>query len=653
VAAEAFRPGSDGQTTEVMCGIAGIADPSGRPVDAALLKRMCDAMVHRGPDDEGYHLDPETSSESYLCGCSVGLAMRRLAIIDLRTGKQPIHNEDRTIWVVLNGEIYNYRELRAELERRGHGFSTHSDTEVIVHAYEEYGLDVPRLLRGMFAFALWDARRRSLLLARDRIGKKPLLYCMKGGKLIFASEFQALLEHPEVPRAPDQSAIWEYISFGYVPAPKTAFRGVRKLKPGHTLVWQNGQIRISRYWELDFSRKIQISLQEASERLLELLRDAVRVRLVADVPIGAFLSGGIDSSAVVAFMNEFASGKVKTFSIGFQDQDFSELGHARRVAERFQTDHHEMIVRPDVAEVLPILVRHYGEPYADSSAIPTYYLAKMTRQHVTVALNGDGGDECFAGYERYVAMRLAELYRRLPRSLGRLIIEPAIAALPQSGWSRSKFGRARRFLGAIALPGPERYLKWISVFDQQTKLQLCTPQLIGLAQPDPLEGFKAGLAGNGQLDMVDRALMADTIYYLPNDLLVKVDIASMAASLEARSPFLDHHLMEFAASLPAEYKLRGMSTKYLLKRALRGILPEENLCRRKMGFGVPVGRWMRNELKGLLVETLLSERALRRGYFRPEALRQIIVEHLEARRDHSHGLWALLMLELWHSEFID
>ncbi len=617
---------------------------------------MCDAIAHRGPDDDGFyvHTAPETGAQSRLQAASVGLGMRRLAIIDLVTGKQPIHNEDKTVWVVLNGEIYNFSGLRSELESKGHRFYTNSDTEAIAHAYEEYGTDVPKYLRGMFAFALWDANEQRLVLARDRVGKKPLLYSLVGDKLIFASEFQAILQHPEVSREIDFDALNQYLSFICVPAPQTAFQGIHKLEPGHVLVWQNGSVEISRYWALDFTRKINIGEREASERVLELLRDAVRVRLMSDVPLGAFLSGGIDSSAIVALMSELSSERVKTFSIGFEEQSFSEIEHARRIAQRFGTDHHELIVKPDALEVLPALVRHYGEPYGDSSAIPTYYLSKMTREHVTVALSGDGGDECFAGYERYAAMRIAEGYSRLPSILKKGVLEPAIAALPAASATRSRYGRVRRLLGVMGQGRTERYLTLTCGFTEEIKGELYTNEFRArTAEASPLTYMRPWFSGNGELDIVDRLMMADTSNYLPNDLLVKVDIASMAVSLEARAPFLDHHLMEFAASLPAGYRLRGLTTKFLLKRALKGLLPDETLTRRKMGFGVPVGHWFRGELKGFLSDAILSEKALGRGYFKPGVVRRFVDQHTTGRRDYGPQLWTLLMLELWHREFID
>jgi len=640
-----------------MCGIAGIADSKGGPVDEAALHSMCDALIHRGPDDDGYFVQPQAGSSSgsrFGGSASVGLGMRRLAIIDLTTGKQPVHNEDQSVWVVQNGEIYNYLELRAELEAKGHSFYTNSDTEAIVHAYEEYGCDAPKHLRGMFVFAVWDSNRQRLLLARDRVGKKPLLYSIAGNKLIFASEFQAILRHPDVSREINFEALNHYLSFMCVPAPMTAFANIQKLEPGHLLVWENGTLETRRYWSLDFSKKLRIGEQEAGERAVELLRDAVRVRLMSDVPLGAFLSGGIDSSAVVGLMSQLSSSRVKTFSIGFDEKDFSEIEHARRVANHFGTEHHEFVVRPDALEVLPTLVRHYGEPYADSSAIPTYYLSKMTREHVTVALSGDGGDECFGGYERYAAMRIAEQYSRLPGVMRNRVLEPAIDALPEAARSRSTYGRARRLLGVMGRPRGERYLTLVAGFDDQFKTELCTKQFLALSkQGSVLRGMQPWFSGNGETEIIDRVIMADTNNYLPNDLLVKVDIASMAVSLEARAPFLDHHVMEFAASLPAAYKLRGLTTKYLLKRALKGLVPQENLSRRKMGFGVPIGPWLRGELKGLLTDTILSEKAQSRGYFNSEMVRHLVDQHIEGRRDNAPQLWTLMLLELWHREFID
>lgn len=626
-----------------MCGIVGIVRSDNGTVDHALVSRMCAAIRHRGPDEDGFYLKEK-----------VGLGMRRLSIIDLAGGQQPIHNQDKSAWIVFNGEIYNYRELREKLEKLGHTFYTNSDTEAIVHAYDQYGADCPKHLRGMFAFAIWDERTQELFLARDRVGKKPILYAQLNGQLVFGSEFSALLLHPDISRDIDTEAIHHYLSFMCVPAPMTAYKAIRKLEPGHSLRWKKGEIRIEQYWQPDFSKKVDIDEEEAGEQAIKILREAVKVRLMSEVPLGAFLSGGIDSSAVVALMSEESSEPVKTFSIGFEEQDFSELHHARRVAEHVGADHHEFIVRPDAMEILPTLVEHYGEPYADSSAIPTYYVARETRQHVTVALNGDGGDESFAGYERYAAMRLAERYHRIPALLREGVFQQAIQLIPSSETKRGRARDVKRFIQAASLPKVERYLRWVSVFNAEAKNDLYsdnfTRETKNVAVSKMLAPWFAHANGSG---IIDAALLADIMTYLPNDLLVKVDIATMAVSLEARSPFLDHHVIEFAASLPEKFKLRGLTTKYLLKRVLKKLLPAENLDRKKMGFGVPIGHWFRGEMKPFLHETVLSERALKRDLFKPEAVRQMVELHTRGERDYAHQLWTLMMLELWFQRFID
>jgi asparagine synthase (glutamine-hydrolysing) len=628
-----------------MCGITGIVQSDRSEIDSSLLGRMCNAIRHRGPDDDGFYING-----------SVGLAMRRLAIIDVKGGQQPIHNEDRTAWIVFNGEIYNYRELRAKLEKLGHKFYTNSDTEAIIHAYDRYGADCPNHLRGMFAFAIWDERTQELFLARDRVGKKPMLYAHMNGRFIFASEFSALLLHPDVSRDVDREAIHYYLSFMAVPAPLTAYRSIRKLQPGHSLRYRksDGEITTHRYWQPNFTRKTKLSEAEAGERAVELLRDAVRVRLMSEVPLGAFLSGGIDSSAVVALMSEESSEPVKTFSIGFEEQDFSELHHARRVAEYVGAEHHEFVLRPDAMEVLPLLVEHYGEPYADSSAIPTYYVSRETRRHVTVALNGDGGDECFAGYERYAAMRLAERIRKVPGVMRGSLMQNVIRLLPSSELRRGRVRDLKRFLEAASLAPVERYLRWVSVLDRKTKAGLYTDEMMHETRNfDPANWLSPWFAAANGSGVVDASLLADTMTYLPNDLLVKVDIASMAVSLEARSPFLDHHVIEFAASLPENLKLRGLTTKYLLKRVLRKLVPLENLNRPKMGFGVPIGQWFRGSMREFLREQLLSERSLARGIFKPSEVARMYEMHARGERDYAHQLWALLMLELWFQRFID
>lgn len=627
-----------------MCGIVGIVNNGERAVSSDILERMNRAILHRGPDDDGFYLKE-----------NVGLAMRRLSIIDLASGKQPIHSHDGNKWIVFNGEVYNYQELRQELEADGVQLYTNSDTEAIVNLYAKYGADCLKRLRGMFAFAIWDESEKELFIARDRVGKKPLLYSHRAnGDLIFGSEFVAMLEHPEISREVDNSAIDAYLSYLCVPAPLTAFKEIRKLEPGHWLKWKAGRIKTNRYWLPDFSKKIKISEQEAIDETTRILRESTRLRMISEVPLGAFLSGGVDSSTVVALMAEESSQPVKTFSIGFEEQDFSELKYARRVAEHVGAEYNEFIVRPNALDVIPTLVEHYGEPYADSSAIPTYYVAKETRKHVTVALNGDGGDESFAGYERYAAMLAAERYSKIPGVLRKAFLEFPIGLYPTSEIKRSRVRDVKRFLKAAVLPRNERYFRWMSTFDLETKPQLYTRDfaeaLNGTRASDTLDKWFDSANGSG---LLDAALLTDQMTYLPNDLLVKVDIATMANSLEARSPFLDHNLIEFAASLPEGLKMSRLRPKYLLKKVAERLVPREVIYRRKMGFGVPVGKWFRGEMKEFVREALLSERSLGRGIIKPEMIRKYVDEHTNGERDHAFQIWTLLMLELWFQRFID
>jgi asparagine synthase (glutamine-hydrolysing) len=627
-----------------MCGITGFVNNGDRPIDRETLGRMNAAIVHRGPDEDGFYVRE-----------NVGLAMRRLSIIDLASGKQPISNADKTKWIVFNGEIYNYRELREELDNQGHKFYTNSDTEAIVHLYDQYGPDCLQYLRGMFAFAVWDEVEKTLFIARDRVGKKPLLYSHQpNGDLIFGSEFQALLGHPSISREVDFEAIDNYLSYLCVPAPHTAFKQIRKLEPGHWLRWKNGQIETHRYWLPDFTKKIKISEPEAIEETTRILRESTRMRLISEVPLGAFLSGGVDSSAVVALMAEASDKPVKTFSIGFEEQDYSELKYARRVAEHVGAEYNEFIVKPNALEILPTLVRHYGEPYADSSAVPTYYVARETRKHVTVALNGDGGDESFAGYERHAAMMIAERYQRIPRLMRKAFVEAPINAFPTSEIKRSRVRDAKRFLKVAGLPKTERYFRWMSTFDAETKRDIYTRDFSqAVAGVDPLRSMEKWFIKANGSGILDASLLNDLMTYLPNDLLVKVDIATMANSLEARSPFLDHKLIEFAASLPEGLKMRGLATKSLLKKVAARLVPKEVVYRRKMGFGVPIGKWFRSEMKDFLKEVLVSERSLKRGIIRPEAIERYVARHIAGENDYSFQLWSLLMLELWFREFID
>jgi asparagine synthase (glutamine-hydrolysing) len=630
-----------------MCGICGIIDYTNKSIaEESIIRKMCAELKHRGPDDEGVYLNNKSPS--------VGLGHRRLSIIDLSSaGRQPMPNEDKTVWLIFNGEVYNYKELKPELEKKGHKFSSDTDTETVIHLYEEYGEDCLKHIRGMFAFALWDDKKQIFFAARDRAGKKPFIYSNHNGRFCFASEFTALLASGFIEKEINLEAIDYYLTFGYIPAPMTIYKGVFKLPPAHFLLFKGGELKIKRYWELDYSQKINISEEDAAGEILRLLKEATKIRLYSDVPLGAFLSGGIDSSAVVALMAELSSQRIKTFSIGFQEQDYNELTYAKNISSRFYTEHHEFIVRPDALEVLPVLVERYGEPYADSSCIPSYYVAKYTKEHVTVALNGDGGDESFAGYERYLGILLSQVYQKMPE-IARHLITAFTDKFPDLANSKNIIGTAKRFFAATSLPVRERYLHWVSIFSDELKLTMYSADFKYVARDISAASlFNPYFENYEKLSMLDVLLMTDVHTYLPDDLLVKMDIVSMANSLEARSPFLDNKVMEFAAKLPPRYKIRGLVKKYILRKSLKGLVPSENLNRKKMGFGAPVGLWFRGELRNLLRDTLLSKSALGRGYFDTGAIKKIIEQHLSGHKDYKMQLWALLMLELWHKRFID
>jgi asparagine synthase (glutamine-hydrolysing) len=626
-----------------MCGIAGQVRSDGAPVSESLIARMCAAQEHRGPDSRGIHVSGP-----------VGLGIQRLRIIDLDTGDQPIFNEDGSVAVVLNGEIYNYAELRRELSRAGHTLTTKGDTEVIAHLYEEYGTACLSRLKGMFAFALWDSGRRRLFMARDRVGKKPLFYSFRGGVLSFASELQALLQDSEIPPQINPEAIDAYLTYGYVPAPLSAFRGVKKLPPAHLLVFQEGSLSIERYWRLDYSLKRPVvDVGELHEQIRAQLRTAVARRLVADVPVGAFLSGGIDSSAVVATMAELSPEPVKTFSIGFADDTVNELPRARLVAERFSTDHHELLVEPKAVELLPKLVRHYGEPFGDHSALPCFYLAELAREHVTIALNGDGGDECFAGYQRYTSNVLAARLEVLPPAL-RSMIAAAGSRLGSPSSPDALRARVQRF--ASRLPGEQRrrYLDQASVFSTDERSELYTPEfseLLGLADADEILLRSWREASGGEL--LDQLLEVDSTVYLPGDLLPKIDIATMAFSLEARSPLLDHEFMELAASIPPEHKASGARRKIALKGAVRDWLPDAIVDGPKRGFVLPVGNWLRTDLSSYMREVLLDRGSRGRSWTGRANVVALIDQHIAGTADHGHRLWSLLMLELWADSIAD
>jgi asparagine synthase (glutamine-hydrolysing) len=631
-----------------MCGIAGIVSPSGK-LTTEQVRRLRDALQHRGPDAAGVW--PEHPDARTICA----LGHRRLSIIDLsEAGRQPMSNAAGTVWITFNGEIYNYLSLRAELEQRGYRFRTRTDTETILAAWERWGTDCVKHLRGMFAFALWDEPRRQLFLARDRVGKKPLFYTQLGDRFLFASELQALLADLDVPRAINLAAIERYLTLGYIPAPDTGFAAIHKLPPAHSLLLkvtpEGFTQQLERYWQLNYFPKLKLSAAEAHAALRDKLTKATRLRLMSDVPLGAFLSGGIDSSIVVGLMAQLSRERVKTFSIGFAEASFNETPHARRIAEKWNTDHHEFIIEPKALEILPKLVRHYGEPYADSSAVPTFYLSQLTRQHVTVALNGDGGDESFAGYERYFGNRMAAWMQSVPggpwlgKNLSRL--------LPDSANPKHRLRTLQRFLSVSALPTAQRYAHWVGNFHDAEQHELMRPefaaQLQTIRQPDYLASLFAPLA---DYDPVDACMSVDVQSYLPFDLLVKVDIASMANSLEARSPLLDHEVMEFAARLPISLKAPGLSQKQLLKQVFADLLPPANVNRRKMGFGVPLAVWFRHDLRDYTREALLSQSTRLYEFFHAAVIERYLNEHQRGQADHSFRLWNLLMFELWLQEF--
>ena len=628
-----------------MCGIAGKVAPGGR-VEQALVEEMCAAIEHRGPDSRGVFVDE-----------GVGLGIQRLRIIDLETGDQPIFNEDESVVVVLNGEIYNYRELRADLERAGHRFATKSDTEVIVHLYEDHGERCVEHLRGMFGFALWDRRARRLLLARDRVGKKPLFYSHRDGQLWFGSEAKAILRDPAIPREVNADAIDSFLQYAYVPHPMSAFSALAKLPPAHTLTWEDGRVSTRRYWRLSYrAAGVPTGEEEMRELIRDQLLEATRLRLRSDVPLGAFLSGGIDSAAVVAAMARESAGQVKTFSIGFDVEEYDETRHARQVAELYDTEHHEFTVAPTAMSVLPRLVWHYGEPFADPSAIPSFHLAEVTRRHVTVALNGDGGDESFAGYTRYYAHRFAHRLRHLPAPAARAVAE-LLDRTGAQGSSRRAVRSAWWLSHALQLEPADAYAKTMAVFPPDERADLYTPEfrdsLARSGGPSARSFTADAFVGSDGKDVVERLQDVDVHTYLPGGLLVKMDIATMAHSLEVRSPFLDHRLMESAAALPSQAKLDGSATKRILKDALRPWLPESILFREKMGFSVPVDAWFRGELRELPAEVLLDPAALGRGMFQESAVRGLIDDHRTGRADNGGRIWALLQLELWQRSYVD
>jgi asparagine synthase (glutamine-hydrolysing) len=633
-----------------MCGIAGIVTTvAGEPIEAAAIRRMCQAIVHRGPDDEGIFVKD-----------GAGFGMRRLSIIDLAGGHQPVFNEDRSVWIVFNGEIYNYRQLRSELLNRGHRLSTQSDTEVIVHLYEEMGRDCVQPLRGMFAFALYDERRHKVLMARDRLGEKPLHYAFDGTRLLFGSEIKSIhAVAPELARV-DDDALRQYLQFGYVPDPATAFVKIKKLPPAHLLELEAGKLSVSRYWDVpDYGTHSPVSEEECLEELEQRLAEAVEMRLISDVPLGAFLSGGADSSTIVALMARFSSRPVKTFSIGFKQKDFDETSYARLVARKFGTEHEELILEPDVVSSVEKISQSLEEPFADASALPTYFVSCLARQHVTVALSGDAGDEIFAGYDRYRVCLQDREFPWLPDWTRRVYREHIYRFVP-----RGVPGRSLSY--SISLPWLERYLEDISFQPLHREMNLFSDDFItartnaavegedGASDGDPFHVFRDHAEGAPARDALSRLLYLDLKTYLPGDILTKVDRMSMLTSLEARAPMVDHIFLEWATRLTTDWKMRGSDQKYILRKLAERVgVPREVLYRPKQGFALPLVHWTRNELKELILTVLLEPRTLQRGYLNPPAVHQLLDEHFRQRRNHAGRIWRLLMLELWHRNYLE
>ena len=646
-----------------MCGIAGACWTAGsEPLSEVILKRMTDALVHRGPDDDGVYSSLKKTSGETENGSGAVLGFRRLSIIDLAGGHQPLSNEDGTVWIAFNGEVYNYRELKPELERLGHRFRTSSDTECIVHAYEQWGRDCVQHLRGMFAFAIWDDRRRVLFLARDRMGQKPLVYRLAEGRLVFASELKALLQIPNAPREIEPQAVADYVALQYVPHPRSILRGYHKLPPGHCAEFNavTGDFKTEQYWQAPYARPRMsgsttevIPANSAGSLLRERLTEAVRLRMRSDVPFGAFLSGGVDSTIITGLMQQQSGNKVKTFSIGFSVKQFDERSYAREAAQKLGTDHHEFVVDPSAVEMLPRLTWHYDEPFADSSAIPTMYLSQLTRQHVTVALTGDGGDELFAGYDRYRAVELARKIDRLPWLLRAPLTSSIWQRFPAPVRQKSKLRQIKRFLAMLGQTPERRYTNWVSIFDDTRRPSLFSDDFQATLKGYDGASFLMNAYRNcSENDFVQKTTCVDVESYLPCDILTKVDIASMAFSLEARSPFMDHHVVELAARIPMELKLQAGRGKRILIDTFRDLLPESIQTRPKMGFGVPLDHWFRNELREMLTDVLLDSQTLGRGYFNPATVRKLVNEHTSSQWDHSARLWLLLVFELWHRKFL-
>ena len=627
-----------------MCGICGIIvnEPVPAYRDEEIIAKMCQTLYHRGPNDRGFYL-----------GDRALFGMRRLSIIDLASGQQPVVNENNTIWAVFNGEIYNFREIRADLKQRGHVFKTKGDSEVIVHAYEEYGDDCVEHFNGMFAFAVWDEPRQRLLIMRDRLGIKPLFYWANREALIFGSEIKAILAHPMVDRALDHQAIDQFLSLEYIPGPRTIFKDIHKLAPGHKLVHQDGNIKIEQYWQIPF-KPVVGDEDECAEILYELLKDAVQKQLVSDVPLGAFLSGGIDSSTIVALMSQVSPEMVHTFSIGFEDSTYNELPYARAVAKHFGTNHYEEVIQPDFLEMAERLVGHMDEPFGDFSMFPTYLVSELASRYVKVVLSGDGGDELFGGYDTYLAQQLDGYYHKLPSILRYNLFPAVMDRIPPQRAKKGLINKAKRLVEGSVLPPELQHTRWMIFTSDADKTILYRPEFASsLVDGGPADLLQKYFYQAAARDPLAQQQYVDIKTYLVDDILTKVDRMSMAASIEARVPLLDHRIVEMAVNLPARMKLQRGQTKVILRKAMKPYLPEAVLKKPKQGFSIPIKHWLSGPLKPLMIDLLSEDTLRRRAYFQPDTVSNWIKEHLEERANHSHRLWALMVLELWTQKVLE
>jgi asparagine synthase (glutamine-hydrolysing) len=627
-----------------MCGICGIAGELTHPsyCDEISLKNMNQAILHRGPDDEGFHI-----------GNGIMLAMKRLSIIDLISGQQPITNEDRSIYVVFNGEIYNFRELREDLQEKGHIFSSKSDTEVILHAYEEYGDQCVKHLNGMFAFAIWDESNRRLLIARDRLGIKPMFYWVGRSSIVFGSELKAILANSHVPRDIDMEALDHFLTLEYIPSPLTIFKGIYKLPAGHLLIFQNGHVKLEKYWDVPL-KTINHNSEDCVGLLRGLLGDAVSSHMVSDVPIGALLSGGIDSSTIVSFMAQASSHPIQTFSIGFSEGSYNELTYARIIADKFGTSHYEEVLDPNIQEMALNLVSHMDEPFGDFSIFPTFLVSKLASQHVKVVLSGDGGDELFGGYDTYVAQSFDTYYRKLPFSLREVVIPSIVDRFPPQPAKKGLINKTKRFIEGGRLPISLHHIRWMTFMSDEEKTNLYKPELFeSLNGSTPKGLFQRYFHQSDKFNPLAQQQFVDIKTYLVDDILTKVDRMSMANSLEVRVPFLDHRIVEFAVNLPPQMKLNYGKTKIILRNMMEGILPQRILTKPKEGFSIPIKNWLQTELKPMMYDLLSQDLIQKRGYFDGKTVSRWIKEHLDGRANHSHRLWSLIVLELWHQRVLD